>query len=116
MERTLLLLDKTSLATPRPLLFIATLGQQAKEWASDAVFQLRQRDIPAETDHQGSSLKSQMRRADRLGADFVLIVGEDEMEKGRIILRNMRTKDQMEVDLSDWLEACQKRLCLPPTL
>ena len=45
------------------------------------------------------SMKSQMRRADKIGAQAVLIVGDDELAKGKVLLRDMASKEQREVGL-----------------
>jgi histidyl-tRNA synthetase len=50
-------------------------------------------------DYEGGSLKSQMRKADRLGATHVAILGEDELARGKAILRWMETKVQEEIPL-----------------
>jgi len=50
-------------------------------------------------DHEGRGLKSQMRRADKLGARFVAILGEDEMAKARWTIRDMKGSTQEEVGL-----------------
>jgi len=52
-------------------------------------------------EYRSLGLKAQMRHADRLDARKVLIVGEDELNKGRGILRDMSTKEQIEVSLGD---------------
>jgi histidyl-tRNA synthetase len=57
---------------------------------------------------EGRSLKSQMRRADKLRALHVLIVGENEMKSGRAILRKMDSKEQTEV-LLDQVEGALER-------
>ena len=70
-----------------------------------AVFQLTQalRDagVAAETDHQGRSLKSQFKQADRLGAAFVVIVGPDEHAVGEATLRDMATRDERRIPLGE---------------
>jgi histidyl-tRNA synthetase len=48
-------------------------------------------------DGEERSLKSQMRRADKLKAHSVLIVGDDELQRGRALLRNMASKEQKEI-------------------
>jgi histidyl-tRNA synthetase len=45
------------------------------------------------------SLKSQMRHADSIGADYAMILGEGELEKGIILVRNMRSGNQAELPL-----------------
>jgi histidyl-tRNA synthetase len=51
-------------------------------------------------DFEGRSLKSQMKRAGKCEARFTLIVGEDERRKGMAILRNMKTREQVNVPLN----------------
>jgi histidyl-tRNA synthetase len=60
--------------------------------------------ICAETDFSNKSLKSQMKRADRLGVSYVLIVGDKELEERSAILRNMATKEQTSISLDNILE------------
>jgi histidyl-tRNA synthetase len=52
-------------------------------------------------DYEGRSLKGQMRRAGKSGARYVLILGEDEMKRGEIQLRDMLTKTQRVLPLDD---------------
>ena len=59
--------------------------------------------LSVSTDVMGRSLKAQMKYADKLGAQFVLIIGEDELVNGKYTLRNMSTKEQQEI-LPDELE------------
>jgi histidyl-tRNA synthetase len=55
--------------------------------------------LPLRFDYEGKSLKSQMRYADGLKADFVFILGDDEISKGVVVLRNMKTKEQWELPI-----------------
>jgi histidyl-tRNA synthetase len=64
------------------------------------VHRLRQRGISVEMEGAARSLKSQMRRADKLKANAVLIVGENELAKQRVILRDMASKQQEEISLA----------------
>ena len=52
-------------------------------------------------DYASKGLKAQMKKADRLGAKKVFIVGDDELASGKGVLRDMETKVQVEVDLQD---------------
>ena len=56
------------------------------------------------------TLKAHLRQADRRGASFALIVGDDEAGSGVVILRNMRTKEQEQVAIPDILSLLQQRL------
>ena len=78
---------------------MAALGEKARERAFLLVQELRGRGVETEMDYEGRSLKSQMRRADKSGARYVLILGEDEMNRGEIQVRDLREKSQQVVPL-----------------
>ena len=79
--------------------YFACLGEQARDWAFPMAHQLRQSGLTVELEGEARSLKSQMRRADKLNAASVLIVGEDELSKGSVMLRDMTSKQQEEITL-----------------
>jgi histidyl-tRNA synthetase len=93
-----------------PQLFIAALGPEAQDQAFQWLSELGAAGIATEMDYSGRSLKSQMKRANRLGADRVLIVGESELQKGSAVLRDMTTKEQQDVALEDLVATLTKRL------
>ncbi|MCP3953125.1 MAG: histidine--tRNA ligase [Desulfobacterales bacterium] len=93
-----------------PALYVAALGESALPVAFEWISRLAAAGIPAEMDFAGRSLKSQMKRADRLGAAFVLIIGDAELEKKIAILRNMNTKVQDEIPFQGMLETLSARL------
>jgi histidyl-tRNA synthetase len=80
-------------------LFIITLGDKAKTFAMKLMKDLRAKNLICETDYLSRSLKAQMREADRQKAKKVLIIGEDEMKKGRAILKDMESGEQGEIEL-----------------
>jgi histidyl-tRNA synthetase len=55
-------------------------------------------------DFGGRSLKSQMKRADKLGAAYVMIIGDNELSEGVVILRNMKTKEQVRIAVEEVVE------------
>jgi histidyl-tRNA synthetase len=85
----------------KPRLFVAALGHRAQTSAFRWVQELRKVGIATEMDFQDRSLKAQMRRANKLGASYVFIVGEQEMTQTRGVLRNLDTKEQEQIPLSD---------------
>ncbi|MDZ4384131.1 MAG: His/Gly/Thr/Pro-type tRNA ligase C-terminal domain-containing protein, partial [Nitrospirota bacterium] len=105
MERLVTLFDSSSIEKTSSGIFIAALGDAAQEKAFSLLTQLHRQGIQAVMDYNGGSLKSQMRKADKLNAGQVLIIGEDELAKGIAILRNMKNKMQTEVL---FLEIAQK--------
>ena len=102
MERLALLLSEGDAdESGAPLLYLAWMGEEAQRWTFALAHRLRRRGRRVELEGEARSLKSQMRRADKQGAGVVLIVGPDEMEKGRAQVRHMATKEQAEVDFAD---------------
>ncbi len=74
----------------RPRVFVAALGDPARERAFTVVQDLRRKNLAAEMDFDGRSLKAQMTLADRLNAAYVVILGERELEAGVAMVRPMR--------------------------
>jgi len=96
---TMLLRLQTNATAAGPFLYIVWIGEQGRDWAFPLVHRLRQRGLNVEMEGDGRSMKSQMRRADKIGARAVLIVGDDELAKGKVLLRDMASKEQHEVGL-----------------
>jgi len=111
MERLILLLQQEQDPEPcRPDLFIAALGAEARDQAFVIAQQLRAETVAVEMDYGEASLKSQMRRAGKLDARYVLILGEEEIQNGLLPLRDMRAKDQWQVPLAAAAAAVLKQL------
>lgn len=81
--------------------FVAGLGEMAGKFSYTLVHSLRKHGLSAAMDYEGRSLKSQMKQADKLNAAYVLMIGDDELEKGAALLRNMATQEQMAVELRE---------------
>jgi histidyl-tRNA synthetase len=110
IERIVLLVQRGR-ETARFLdLFIAALGENAQVKAFELANQLHLEGIRAEIDYEERSLKAQMRRANKLGARYVLIVGENELEAGRALLRDMERKVQEENGLDEAAEEIKGRV------
>ncbi len=104
LERLALLLEGQDIAAPRPDLFIATLGKDTESAGFKLLTDLQRRGIQAEMEYSGKSLKAQLRRADKLQARYVVILGEDELQKDMVQLRDMDQSSQTEVPLSGFAE------------
>ena len=94
----------------RPDIFIAALGEKSIEMAFEWICTLGLEGIQSEMDFSDRSLKSQMKRADRLGAEYVLIVGEKEIKEGSVILRNMTTKEQIPIPIDGVVDRVKAKL------
>ncbi len=104
MERFILLLKmekKVDLEDRRVSLFIAALGDEAKDFAVKLIRDLRHKNITCEMDYLQRSLKAQMREANRQKAQKVLIIGEEEVKKGKAVLKDMKSGGQKEIGLTE---------------
>jgi histidyl-tRNA synthetase len=110
IERIVLLVQRGRETSRFPDLFIAALGENAQVKAFELAHQLHLEGIRAEIDYEERSLKAQMRRANKLGSRYVLIVGENELETGKAVLRHMGRKEQEEVDLNQAIEEIRERI------
>src|SRR5947209_7937743 len=89
---TLLLREKETNQPAGPSVYVVWVGTPARDWAFGAVNRLRRQGLVVEMEGEAKSLKSQMRRADKLKARSVLIVGDDELQKGRAVLDRKSTR------------------------
>lgn len=107
-EERLLLLMETLQRTPefckKPSLFLIASGDEAMLRALTLAEELRQvnADWCVITNTVGGGFKSQFKKADRSGADFALILGEDEVKNGLVSLKNLRNQeDQVTIPQQD---------------
>jgi histidyl-tRNA synthetase len=100
LERTLLAMPKAD-APPRASCFIAPLGEPAREAALTLARDLRARGIATEADTRGGSLKSLLRRADSLGTRLCLVVGDAELERGVVAMKDLMRRSQQDVPRSE---------------
>jgi len=95
---------------PRLSLFIAALGDTARESAFLWSAALGEAGIRVEMEHADKSLKAQMKRANRLGAAHVLMVGDAELAEHKAVLRDMETKEQIDIPLDGLIDTLKKNL------
>jgi histidyl-tRNA synthetase len=86
---------------PRPDVFIAYLGHEAKIQAMKIAAELRKAEIATIMATGDKSLKGQMRQANSLGSTHVLILGEQESRNRKVILRDMRSGEQQTIPLAE---------------
>jgi len=113
-ERLLLVLKDLGVEIPadeRLLAFVATIGETARAAGIRLLAELRRMGISADTEYTGKSLKAQMRLADKRGARFVVILGEEEVNRGMAAVRDMATKEQKEVPLDAVAAALKESAC-----
>ncbi|HTM09682.1 MAG TPA: histidine--tRNA ligase [Verrucomicrobiae bacterium] len=111
MERLVLLLSARELRqSPRPAVFLVWVGDAGRDWAFPAAHKLRRRGLSIEMEGEKKSLKSQMRRADKLRARYVVIVGDEELSKRVAVLRDMDSKEQSELKLDSYEDDLVKKV------
>jgi histidyl-tRNA synthetase len=102
VERVVELLEENAVQKEEgPDIFLAPLGKEAEDKAFIWLQELRKSGLKCEMEYRSSGLKTQMRHADRLKARKVLIVGDNELIKGKGILRDMISKEQIEIPLDN---------------
>ena len=102
MERLLQLAgEKAPAPQEGTQVYIVALGDAAQRQVFELASELRAQGIRTERSFGGGSMKSQMKRADRSGAAFVLLLGDDEAAKGVVSVRHMAESRQSEVKRGD---------------
>ena len=117
IERVLMLLDSLEEGACRlkvddetPEVFVACLNRGLSIQAFSLLRRFREAGIRADMDHQGRSLKAQFKYADKLGAANVAVLGDDEVARGVVKLRDMRTREEWEAPLETAAQALRERL------
>lgn len=82
-------------------IYLASMGEKGENKAVELAGKLREEGFFAEYDLVGRGLKAQMKYADKIGAGFVVVLGDNEIETGTAKLKNMQTGEQIEVSLDD---------------
>ncbi|MBA2869762.1 histidyl-tRNA synthetase [Anoxybacillus calidus] len=90
--------------------YVVALGEKAKDESVVIVDKLRKAGIAAEKDYQDRKVKAQFKAADRLQAKYVAIIGDEELEKNVINVKDMATGEQVEVSLDSFTEYLREKL------
>jgi len=111
LERLLIALDAQGVALPRttkPLTYLISIGDAAKESNLQLLYQLRAANLPADMDPSGRSPKAQFRLADRYQANYCLITGDTELQSNTILLKDLTTGDQTTCPRSEIIPRLQE--------
>jgi histidyl-tRNA synthetase len=104
IERLLLVLEAVGVepqTTPSPIAFVAPLGDGSRDRAVELLAELRRQGVASEMGYGGRSLKSQMKQADKSGARYALLLGEDELAKGEVAVRDLKSSTQESWPLNE---------------
>ena len=107
VERLKLLMENTDCPFPEPArcdIFLLAADKKAVETVSTMTAALRDQLIFAERDLCGRSLKAQMKYADKLGAAYTVVIGENELASGNAMLKNMRTGETQTLSLVRFID------------
>ncbi|HRR78769.1 MAG TPA: histidine--tRNA ligase [Planctomycetota bacterium] len=98
-ERLLMALQAVAAPAAAPALdlYVVTMGAAARLAAFGCVTALRRAGLTADTDYEGRGLKAQMRTANKLGARFVVVLGDNELASGLLKLKHMASGAETEV-------------------
>lgn len=102
MERLMMVLEARKTEFPEPEgceLYVASLGEKAQEEAFVLVQKLRRCSVAASCDVSVRSLNAQMKYADKIGARYTVVLGDDELQNGKAVVKNMKTGEKTKVDL-----------------
>lgn len=104
IERLLMLMDKHGIEIPKPStcdLYVAVMGEKASLKSFEIIKAVRSCGLIAETDVVGRGLRAQMKYADKIGAKFSMVLGDNEIEQGKAVIKNMSSGEQTEIVLDD---------------
>jgi histidyl-tRNA synthetase len=107
IERLVLAMPDASAGAARKPFFVAAMGDAARESALALLRDLRRGGLEAHMEYEGRSIKSQMKRADRLKAAFTLILGDEELARDEVTVKNMTTGGQARVPRAGVLDHCR---------
>ncbi|MCX6552234.1 MAG: histidine--tRNA ligase [Acidobacteria bacterium] len=110
IERLVLAMPEEAGAHGRVPIFVASMGEAARDSGIALLRDLRRAGLEAHMEYEGRSIKSQMKRADRLKAAYALIIGDNELARGEVTVKNMRTSEQAQVPRAGILDYCRARV------
>ena len=100
VERIMMLLGE-NYPKNNPDVYIAWLGENTSETALKIAESLRDNDIKVYIDYSEKGMKSHMKKADKLAVRYCIILGEDELNKGIVLLKDFSTREQKEVKIQE---------------
>lgn len=104
IERLLMVMEKQGIEIPNfdeCSLYIATMGEKAQEKAFGLLKELRECGETAETDVVGRGLRAQMKYADKIGAKYTIVIGDNELDEGYAEAKNMKTGNKVKLPLDE---------------
>ena len=113
IERLMLVIKAQNAPLPeedRPDLYIASMGDNANIMAAKLASSLREEGISVQYDVAGRSVKAQMKFANKLGVRNTIVIGDSEIESGKVILKDMDGGESVEMELDGFEDSYQSYL------
>lgn len=110
IERLLLALEAEGIDIENPHtldLYVVTMGEESRDYASVLLSQLREKGITADMDYKARGMRAQMRDADRKNAAYTIVIGDNELEEGKVNVKNMSTGEEVAYTFENLEEAIQ---------
>ena len=107
IERMIISMEKQKVSWPKKQdldVFVVKIGEKNNIMAFQLLQQIRKAGISADLDYAGKSLKSQMRTANKYHVKYTVILGEEELGRNMVTLRNMETKEQKEIKINNLID------------
>lgn len=107
MERLLIACEELGieLASGKSIdIFIVCLGDNARNWVIEHLAEFRNQGISATMDYKGRSMKAQMKEANRQNAKFALIIGDNELEAGKFVFRDMLKSSEEHISKDEIID------------
>ncbi len=104
LERLLLLMQAQGCDFPQDTsceIYLAPMGEKAQCKVCELVTKLREESFSVESDLMGRGIKAQMKYANKLGAEYVVVIGDNEIEQNKANLKDMKTGEETEISLGD---------------
>lgn len=104
LERVIMLMENEGVtfeSDEEVELYIASMGDVAYKKAFSICYDLRRNGIKAETDHMSRGVKAQFKYADKISAKFVAVLGDDELNKGTVGIKEMTSGEVTEIKIEE---------------
>ena len=104
IERLLMLMDARGIEIEKPAtcdIYFASMGDNAQAKAFELTQKVRSASLYAECDVVGRGLRAQMKYADKIGAKFSVVIGDNEIDENKAKLKNMQSGEQKEISLGE---------------
>ncbi|NMM61219.1 histidine--tRNA ligase [Clostridium sp. P21] len=104
LERLIMTLESEGIEIPRSDyidLYLGAMGDDAKIEAFKIVNNLRAKGLKCDCDHMNRSVKASMKYANKMGVRFTAILGENELQSGKVKLKRMEDGEQFEINLNN---------------